>query len=66
RVLELANIEKLNNKLIKIIERENNNFLAKGIDYMKDSLELKIKKLKIENQENQEKINHIYKYNNWK
>ena len=66
RVLELANIEKINNKLIKIIEKENNNFLAKGIDYMKDSLELKISRLKIENQENQEKINYIYKHNEWK
>lgn len=66
RVLELANIEKINNKLIKIIEKENNNFLAKGIDYMKDSLELKIDRLKIENQENQEKINYIYKHNEWK
>lgn len=66
RVIELANIEKINNKLIKILEKENNNFLAKGIDYMKDNLELKIERLKIENTENQEKINHIYKYNEWK
>lgn len=66
RVIELAEIEKINNKLIKIIEKENNNFLAKGIDYMKNSLELKIKRLKLENQENQEKINYIYKHNEWK
>lgn len=66
RIIELGNLEKINDRLIKILERENNKFLTKGIDYMKNSLEAKVKILKIENEEYQEKINHIYKYNEWK
>ncbi|MGL5595885.1 MAG: hypothetical protein ACRDDH_18270 [Cetobacterium sp.] len=66
RVIELGDIQKVNDKLIRILERENNNYLAKGIDYMKDRLESKIKVLKDENKECQEKINHIYKHNEWR
>ena len=35
RVIELAEIEKINLKLIKVLERANSNYLAKGISYMK-------------------------------
>ena len=66
RVIELGDIEKINDKLIKLLERENNNFLAKGINYMKDRLESKIKVLEDENKECQEKINYIYKHNIWR
>lgn len=66
RVIELAEIEKINLKLIKVLERANNNYLAKGINYMKSNLEPKIDILKTENKECSEKIDHIYKYNEYK
>ncbi len=66
RVIELAEIEKINLKLIKVLERANSNYLAKGIDYMKSNLESKIDTLKKESKECSEKINHIYKYNEYK
>ncbi|MGL5931890.1 MAG: hypothetical protein ACRCY7_03145 [Cetobacterium sp.] len=66
RIIELAEIQKINLKLIRILERENSNYLAKGISYMKSNLESKIDILKKENKEYQGKIDHIYKYNEYK
>ncbi|WP_297638623.1 hypothetical protein [uncultured Clostridium sp.] len=63
RINQLEIIREINFKLIKIVEKQHVDFILSGRHDMKEILRDKIDILKKENEEHQDNINFIYKYN---
>lgn len=63
RINQLEIIREINCKLIKIVEKQHVDFILSGRHDMKEILRDKIDILKKENEEHQDNINFIYKYN---
>lgn len=63
RINQLEIIREINCKLIKIVEKQHVDFILSGRHDMKEILRDKIDLLKKENEEHQDNINFIYKYN---
>lgn len=63
RINQLEILIEINCKLIKIVERQHVDFILSGRHDMKEILRDKIDLIKKENEEHQDNINYISKYN---
>lgn len=63
KINQLEIVIEINRKLINIIEKKHVEFILAGRHDMKDILRNKIDILKKENEEHQDNIDYIYKYN---